>query len=279
MSLIPPFYMNTVVAIGFKSAPEAEISWSASGFFYAKLLKQQGNDRSLAAYLVSNCHVLSGQKEIYLRLNPQGKEDAIEVPLSLDTVSLHPKVDVGVVPIDFNVLLKHKLNASCFENDRHAANLETMTRIGVSEGDSVFVLGFPMSVVGPGDRRNAVLVRHGSIARLRDMLDRASPSFLVDTFVFPGNSGGPVVLKPEAFAIEGTKKMESALLVGIVAANVFFKDTAVSTQTKRPRIIFEDNAGLGVVYPVDYIDECILQWEAKATSRMAKLDIQKLPGK
>lgn len=275
MSLIPPFYMNTVVAIGYKEEGSDEIAWSASGFFYAKVMNETKAERKFAAYLVSNCHVLSGHKEVYLRLNPQGKEDAIEVPLPLDTLSMHPSADVAVVPIDFNVLLKHKLNASCFENDRHAANIETMNRLGVGEGDHVFVLGFPMSVVGPGDRRNAVLVRHGTIARLRDTLERHSPSYLVDTFVFPGNSGGPVVLQPEASAIEGTKKVESALLVGIVAANVFFKDTAVSTQTKRPRIIFEDNAGLGVVYPVDCIDECVAQWEARSTKRMARLDLQK----
>lgn len=265
MSLIPPFYMNTVVAIGYKQ--EKEIFWSASGFFYAKLVEQAGEKRKLLAFLVSNCHVLSGRKEVFLRLNPQGREDAIEVPLRVDTAVLHPKVDVAVVPIDFNFLIQHKLNAACFENDRHAATLGRMGELGVNEGDYVFVLGFPMSIVGPGDHRNSVLVRHGTIARLRDTLERYSPSYLVDTFVFPGNSGGPVILKPEGFAIEGTKKVGAALLIGIVAANVFFRDTAVSTQTNRPRIIFEDNAGLGVVYPVDYIDECIALFEKQQVGK------------
>ncbi len=276
MSLIPPpFFMNTVVAIGHKDDNAKEISWYASGFFYARVSNQGNSERKLNAYLVSNCHVLSGRKEIFLRLNPQGKEDAIEVPLKLDAMSLHPKVDVGVVPIDFELLLKHKLNASCFENDRHAINVAGMAKMGVGEGDFVYVLGFPMSLVGPGDRRNAVLVRNGTIARLRDTLDLNSPSFLVDAFVFPGNSGGPVILKPEVFAIEGTQKVDTAVLIGIVASNVFFQDTAISAQTKRPRIIFEDNAGLGVVYPVDCIDECIGHWESKQTTRMAKLDLKK----
>ncbi len=255
MALIPPFYMNTVVAIGYRL--EKKIQWAASGFFYAPAQVDPASKPHQPTFLVSNCHVLSGRDEVFLRLNPQGREDAIEVPLKLNHVVMHPKVDVAVVAVDFEVLIKHKMNAACFDGGRHVARRAQMTDLGVSEGDHVYVLGFPMSLVGQGDRRNSVLVRHGTIARLRDTLEGHSPSFLVDTFVFPGNSGGPVILEPEAFAIEGTKKVEAALLVGMVAANIFYKDTAVSTQTNRPRIIFEDNAGLGVVYPVDYIEECI----------------------
>lgn len=75
MSLIPPSYMNTVVAIGYRQ--EQEIHWAASGFFYAKAVQAQDKERELQAFLVSTCHVLSGRQEVFLRLNPQGKEEAI----------------------------------------------------------------------------------------------------------------------------------------------------------------------------------------------------------
>ena len=46
----------------------------------------------------------------------------------------------------------------------------------------------------------------------------ANKEFLVDAFVFPGNSGGPVVSKPEALAITGTKSQDYAYLIGIVVS-------------------------------------------------------------
>src|ERR1051325_11738305 len=136
MSLIPPFYMNTVVAIGNKDNTESEIQWSASGFFYAKQRERIGAEPQRSVYLVSNCHVLSNRKEIFLRMNPQGKEDAVEVLLKLDHMSLHPTQDIAVVPIDIEVLLKHKLNSACFEGTLHAANTKRMAQLRSEEHTS-----------------------------------------------------------------------------------------------------------------------------------------------
>ena len=75
--------------------------------------------------------------------------------------------------------------------------------LGLSEGDGVYVLGFPMGLTGQGE--DDVIVRQGAIARVRETLESpAISSFLVDSFIFPGNSGGPVVLKAEMFAISKT---------------------------------------------------------------------------
>ena len=73
----------------------------------------------------------------------------------------------------------------------------------MSAGDGVFVLGFPMNLAGV--QRNHVIARQGVIARVSEMLDGASQTFMIDSFVFPGNSGGPVVLKPDVAAIGETK--------------------------------------------------------------------------
>jgi hypothetical protein len=75
--------------------------------------------------------------------------------------------------------------------------------------------------------------------------------------VFPGNSGGPVVLKPEIFSIQGTKASPKAFLVGVVASYQPYIDTAVSQQTQHPRITFEENSGLATVIPVDFINEML----------------------
>jgi hypothetical protein len=64
-------------------------------------------------------------------------------------------------------------------------------------------------------------------------------------------------LKPEALAIEGTKPQVAPYLIGIVQAYVPYQDVAVSLQTARPRVIFEENTGLAAVHPVDFIAETI----------------------
>jgi hypothetical protein len=92
------------------------------------------------------------------------------------------------------------------------------------------------------------------------MLDGASPSFLVDAFIFPGNSGSPVILRPEITSISGTPPQNVAYLIGIVRSYLPYADLAISPQTHRPRVSFEENSGLAEVLPTDYIDEAITAW-------------------
>jgi len=125
----------------------------------------------------------------------------------------------------------------------------------VTEGDGVFVLGFPMGLVG--SHRNAVTVRSGTIATIRPLLAGTETDFVIDALVFPGNSGGPVVLKPELFAIDGTKANNKASLIGIVHSYVSYREVAVSAQTREPRIVFMENSGLARVHPVDYVNNVV----------------------
>ena len=137
-----------------------------------------------------------------------------------------------------------------------------MADAGLSEGASIFALGFPMGLVG--DERNTVIVRSGVLARIRDTLVKPRFPFMVDATVFPGNSGGPVVSKPEIVSIRGTKSDNNANLIGIVASYVPYIDVAISQQTRKPRITFEENSGLTNVYSVDCINEAIAVAEAAA---------------
>jgi hypothetical protein len=50
------------------------------------------------------------------------------------------------------------------------------------------------------------------LARVRS--DEASSTFMVDAFIYPGNSGGPVVVRFKAMAIAGTKSYAKAALIG-----------------------------------------------------------------
>ena len=91
------------------------------------------------------------------------------------------------------------------------------------------------------------------------MLEGHSSDYIVDAFVFPGNSGGPVVIKPEVARIQGTQHNTSSRLIGLVKSYIPYRDVAISPQTKRARVVFEENTGLTNVEPVDHIIQTIQQ--------------------
>jgi hypothetical protein len=132
----------------------------------------------------------------------------------------------------------------------------------LSEGDGVYVMGFPLGLVG--EHRDYVIARQGAIARVRDCLDLSSKDFLIDCAIFPGSSGSPVIVRPDMTSIRGTQPMKCADLIGIVSGYLPYQEIAISQQTGRPRMSFEENSGLGKVYPIDYAMELIEKAVAKA---------------
>lgn len=263
MALIPPFFSNAVVAIGY-TGPSGTIAWGASGFFYFHTL--QGDQGRV--YLVTNKHVLEGRNRILLRLNPR----ALKEPKGYSLDLIHPvdgqklwnghhnkNVDVAVIPVNFPLFQRDNMEVNYFRDNNHTMDVATMESKGLSEGDGVFALGFPVSLVG--DRSNSVIVRGGTIARLRDTFKSSREPFLVDTTVFPGNSGGPIVNKPEIVAIEGTQTITTSNLLGVIASYVPYRDAAVSRQTGNVRVVFEENSGLSNVYSVDCIRTTVRGFE------------------
>jgi Trypsin-like peptidase domain len=132
-----------------------------------------------------------------------------------------------------------------------------MRDLGVSEGDFAYVIGFPLGMVG--DQRSFATVRGGPIARVRDALQGLGGSFLVDACTYPGNSGGPVVLKPELVSVHGTAPQVHAQVIGISSESISYRDVAISRQTQRERIVFEDNTGLTKAHLMDLVDEAVRQ--------------------
>jgi hypothetical protein len=263
MALLPPFFLDCVVALGVPS-PNGSTRWAGTGFIYFHVAKQlEGEEVYGYTYVVTNKHVIAGWAEARMRCNPSGDAPAREYRLELVNSKLepvwfghpNPDVDIAVIEIDFAKLRQDGMQLATFISNRDGTTA-WMHEEQLTEGDDVYVLGFPMGMVG-GDR-NAVIVRSGTIARVRDVLSAGAIAFLIDASVYPGNSGGPVVLKPEALAIEGTKSHNEARLLGIVRSYVPYSDVAISSQTNRPRVIFEENTGLAEVHPVDLIAETVM---------------------
>lgn len=263
MALIPPAFLDAVVALG---VPGPTTRWVGTGWIYLAVEERTEATAYGQTFLVTNRHVVEPYVELNIRCNPHGYGPAQEFELGLlrpdggRLWSAHPDddADVAVVPIRFDMLREAGMAVSVIHSDRHAARNSELIELGVSEGDGTFVLGFPMGMVGEG--RNAVTVRGGTIARIGDLLRETSNEFLVDAFVFPGNSGGPVVLRPQMMSIKGTKSVTRAVVIGIVKSYVPYQDVAVSSQTNRPRVIFEENTGLAAAHSIDAVDAAIAQY-------------------
>ena len=147
-----------------------------------------------------------------------------------------------------------------FRSDVEVLSRAKAKDLGLSEGLGIFVMGFPMNLVGQA--QDYVIVRQGCIARVRDSLETpaAIKTFLIDSFAFPGNSGSPVVVRPEVPEAQfpGEKApIKTAYLLGLVRSYLPYTDMAISPQTKHLRVTFEENSGLTEVIPAEYIDEAI----------------------
>ncbi len=265
-ALIPPFFINAVVAIGRNvSNPGGQPRWvtEGSGFFYGYLIQDDPDPtkRRYEVYLITNRHVVENKTDVNVRLNPKEPSDPGQVfPLPLRDVFYHrdQNVDIAGARINWPLLLDRGIDVKFMASDEHSADVSKLRDLGVSAGDGIFVIGFPLNLAGP--QRNYAIVRPGAIARVADLIESASSVLLIDSHVFPGNSGGPVILQPSAIAIEGTKSNSRAYLLGVVKDFIPYVDVAISPQTRRPRVTFEENSGLAEVVPIDRINEAIKAW-------------------
>lgn len=264
MALIPPFFLDCVVAIGFRGA-DGGVSYAATGFLYGHVDTQNGKTKepTYYGYLVTNRHVFEGERRAILRFNPGAGAPAKVYDLDLQGVagerlwSVHPRegVDAAAIAINTQILREEGIEHGYFYIDHHVMTSAIAVSEGLTEGDGLFILGFPLGDVG--GERNYVIVRHGVVARIRDMLAGKSDWILADATVFPGNSGGPAVTHPEPISITGTKAPSKAYLLGMVSSYVPFLDVAISQQTRRPRVTFEENTGITRLVPFTHITETV----------------------
>jgi hypothetical protein len=260
MALIPPFFLDCVVSIGIQSQ-DGPI-WFGTGFIVGRPITNEAGEKVYHTFLVTNKHVLKDKKNILIRFNTLQGTPIIDYPIDLEPNGQpiwvgHPSDEVDIVAFYINpqVLDNDSAVYSFFYLDDHVMYLSGMQANGMSEGDSIFVLGFPLGIVSAQNKH--VIARSGSIARIRDVLANQESCFLIDANIFPGNSGGPVVTRPEISSIQGTQAISRASLIGIVKCYVPYKDIAISQQTGNLRVIFEENSGLAIVETTDNIKSTV----------------------
>lgn len=101
------------------------------------------------------------------------------------------------------------------------------------------------------------IIRSGNISLINN-----DKTFYIDASAFPGNSGSPVFLKPSPIRFDtggislGGDEL-GGKFIGIIGEYLPYQEVAISTQTGRPRVIFEENTGLSKVWSVSFINEII----------------------
>ena len=253
MALIPQKYVNSVVAIGRPSTDRTP-NWCASGFLYGHIVGsgQARGTSNVKPYCVTCAHVLEGLSSISVLINTaMGKPKHITTDFGEGWPRRHDKADLAAFPLPPQLLTPDEWAQRIFLSEPDVVTTEMAADLGLTDGDSCFLLGFfPLWLIKEHERSYPV-VRHGTIARIRDYLDGYSDHILIDTMNFPGNSGGPVVVKPEIMAIRGTKSPGRSGLLGVISSYICYDEVAYSLATGRPepRVIFRQNSGLAAVVP------------------------------
>jgi len=77
VALLPPTFLDTVVAIGVGDDPERR-RWLATGFIYGEFQKKiaQSNQKQYQLWLITNKHVLEDLKEVYIKFNSAATADS-----------------------------------------------------------------------------------------------------------------------------------------------------------------------------------------------------------
>ena len=256
MAIIPDFYLNAVASIGVNSSHG--IAWIGTGFFVQKQVKEN----QYLVFFVTNKHVLGGHESVLIRMKKKGASELQTVVLALESGKTYfenpdERVDIAAIQLHGGVIEKNNLEFSAFDVDEHILTSSELKERGLSEGSSVFMLGYPLPMRLVNSESNAPICRAGCVARFDLNEISKSKNILLDVLNFPGNSGSPIISKPEIVSIEGTPALNQSLLVGVVHSYIEYQDNIVSSQTGRVVEVRTENSGIANANPAEYIRETI----------------------
>ena len=259
MAIIPESYLNSVVSIGVRINSN-EIIWIGTGFFVGS---SSGQGNQIYPFLVSNKHVFEGKDNVVIRMKKKGSEDLqiVNVRLKSDDDRIlyvsHEiaDIDIAVLLLNAQVIKDEDFDFPCFHIDQNAMSSAELRSQGFDEGSIIYMLGFPMGLVN--EDSNIPICRMGCVSRMSEVQIREQHNMLVDIQNFPGNSGSPIITRPEMVAIKGTQSLDKSVLLGIVHSYIPYKEKLINSQTNKVVEIRSENSGIALVHPVEYIRDII----------------------
>ncbi len=242
MALLNPLHLKAVVAIGAMDKRKRFIC-TATGFLIGILAKNSKDPtkRTYYIFLLTNRHVFEGKDGIHLRLNMRnGKSEVVPQSLKFPNGELrwltHPNknVDLALLNVEPQELINHGIDYIFFNQEMFVFQRD-FAKLGISVGDEVFALGFPMGFAGI--TQNFPYAKAGIISRYDTELLRTRKAILIDSSIFPGNSGGPVILKPTNTALSGTVAVSDSYLLGAVTGYLPYREELWTHQTNPPTVV------------------------------------------
>ena len=261
MAIIPQFYKNAVVSIGVKNQ-NSDIAWIGTGFFVTRAI----DENNVRPFLVTNRHVFLGKSTIVIRMKEKDTENLKEFDVSIvrsdgsyeiPIYVLHTQddIDIAVLPLDASFIVENHLECPTFDIDSNAMTSSELRENGFDEGSLIFMLGYTMGLVNQSS--SLPICRLGCIARISKEQIQEKHNILVDIQNFPGNSGSPIINRPEVVSIQGTKNLDRSVLVGIIHSYIPYEETLINSQTGRLVEVRSENSGLAYAHPVEYIRDII----------------------
>ena len=260
MSVIPDQYINSVLSIGVSNSNEHDdITWIGSGFFVSKRLSEDSTKARI--FVVTNRHVIDGKKAVTLRLK---KKDGSFVQYTHEllgngipqySTSDDPKVDVAVFTFVAGIIEQFGIDINFIDIDANVATTNEFLSGGGGEGSLVYMLGYPMGLVNI--ESNTPICRLGCVARMDEYEINKEKKILLDIQNFPGNSGSPILTRPEVMSVGGAKPFDRSVLLGIICSYIPYRDWLISKQTGEIVEIRTENSGIANCIPVEFIREVI----------------------
>jgi hypothetical protein len=158
VALLPPDFLDAVVTIEIATGSEENpFGTMATGFLvaFSTSMKHPSEDkRVVRVFLVTNRHVFNGVPEVYLKFNKTDEAKRYLLRLTGDRggkqeaqlwdVHTDKRVDIALIPLDG---WKLKNDGIIFKTikDEHIAYFSQIQDRGITQGDSIFVLGFPLA--------------------------------------------------------------------------------------------------------------------------------------
>ena len=203
-------------------------------------------DYQLRNILVTCKHIVEGKKYLYTAFNLKDGNitrrslESIKSMFEVDWV-FHKNEDIAMIIFGIDT---EKDDLLRIPNDL----IEDFKNTEI--GDDIFFLGYPLGIKPL--KKFDPLVRAGIIS-----MKEEKDFVIIEGNAFPGSSGSPVFLKPSIFNLKAKTigQIRDAKFIGMLTGYIPYTDVAISQQTGKPRLIFEENSGLAKVLSTNLIRE------------------------
>lgn len=266
MALLNINFLKSLVAIGFEN--KKKFKCLASGFLVGFIAKNSKDPtkKTYWIFLVTNRHVFENKQYVDLRFNTKNGrlkvfKQSLFFPDNTPRWLAHrnKKVDLALLNVSPEVLEQNAVDYLFLEEEIFAS-YKNFIKYGIEIGDAVYVLGFPLGM--SGNLQNFACAKWGIISRLDSEIVRERKSFLIDSAIFPGNSGGPVVYRPTITRIGNTSAVSQPYLLGVISGYLTYQEELYTHQTTPPSIVSlsRENSGLSFVVPMDFVRQIFKRW-------------------